>query len=75
MGARTADQVLADLAAIRAEMAPIEDKRTELYARRLAVFAEARRLTPPVTQLALADAAGISEVAVINQLKKLRPPT
>lgn len=72
MGARTrtADDVLADVHDVASRLRDLDAERAELFARRLALFREARALDPPVTQKALGDAAGISEVGVIAQIRK-----
>jgi hypothetical protein len=60
------------LASLAERIAAVEDERTRLYAVRLAVYQEARDRTPPITQRALAERAGVSEPSVIQALKAAR---
>lgn len=55
-------------ASIRANNAELDD----LYAQRLAVYQELRELDPPVTHAAIARAAGVTEDAVAQALRKAR---
>lgn len=68
----TPDDLLAELDAIGKELATIEDRRTELYARRLALYEAGQSLDPAVTQGRMAAAAGVSEDAVTQALRKAR---
>lgn len=66
------NELLDTLGAIAARIAVVETERDQLYARRLAIYQEARRREPPITQRALAERAQVSEVAVIQALRKSR---
>ncbi len=70
MTARDREQLLAELDTVAAELEQAEAERTELYAKRLAIYQEARALDPPVTQRELAERAKVTEVAVIQALRK-----
>jgi transcription initiation factor TFIIIB Brf1 subunit/transcription initiation factor TFIIB len=67
---RDRDALLAELGQVAAELEVAEAERTELYAKRLAIYQEARALDPPVTQRELAERAKVTEVAVIQALRK-----
>lgn len=62
------DDLLGILVAIRSELAEADARRNALYARRLAVFRALRdrEVGPKV----IADSAGVSDVAVIQALRK-----
>lgn len=66
----TRDQVEADLLDVAEQIAAAEQNRDALYERRADLFRAGRALDPPITQAALAAAAGVSETAVITALKK-----
>lgn len=68
----TKTQVLRELSIVAGKLATIEERRGELYARRLALYQEGRRLAPDLTQRQMAEAAGVREVSVIAALKKAR---
>lgn len=68
--ARTADDIRADLQALTAELEPVEAKATDLYARRLALYVEARGLDPKPTVKQLAEWAHSTEGAVHQVLGK-----
>lgn len=70
-GARTAEDVLAELAELAEGIALDSQALDAKYARRLAVYQEARALDPPLTFGKVAAAAGVTEVAVIQSLRKL----
>lgn len=67
---RSRDTLLTELEAVAAELEQAESERTDLYAKRLAIYQEARALQPPVTQRELAERAKVTEVAVIQALRK-----
>lgn len=69
---RTPDDVLAELTAVAAQLTLHNAILTDLYAQRDRLYCEARAFTPPVTQKRMAAAAGMSEVAVVASLRKLR---
>lgn len=66
--ARPVDEILGELDALQATL----DGADAARARRLEVWQEARALAPPITNRVLAEHAGITEVAVIQQLRKAR---
>ncbi len=72
LAALDTDALLDHLTALREAITDAEQTRDALYAARLAAFVEGRSRTPAITQRALAERAGVSEVAVINQIKKGR---
>lgn len=66
---RTEDAVLGDLTLVQSVIDEHERVVADARERRLALWAEARALTPPVTHKRLAELSGqISEVAVIRGL-------
>lgn len=66
------NDLLAHLDDLRVRIVEVEAERDALYAARLAAFIEGRSRQPAITQRALAERAGVSEVAVIQALKKAR---
>lgn len=66
------DELLGELSAVASRLVQVEAERDGLYARRLAIYQEARRREPPITQRALAERAGVSEPSVIQALRKAR---
>lgn len=66
------EQILADLAAVASTLSQVEATRTSLYARRLALWQQARNLVPPITQRELAATSGVTEPLVIQNLRKAR---
>lgn len=64
------DALVALVESVRARITENEAERDQLYAGRVAIFRAARLRTPPVTQRRLADAAGVSPVAVTQALRK-----
>lgn len=68
---RTEDEILADLAANTKTI----EEMASAYERRVELFREARALTPPVTHKRLAEIAGVTEIAVINHLKRSEAKT
>lgn len=66
------DELLDLIATLREQIAEHQTGLDALYAIRLVAFQEARRREPPITQRALAERAGISEVGVIQQLRTAR---
>lgn len=64
------DAIKAELGQVADELATVNATSTELYARRLALLLAGRALQPPITQRELAAAAGVSEEAVIQVLRK-----
>lgn len=61
----TPDGVIAELERIRSQL----DGMEALYAHRRVVFRAGRSIDPKVTHARMGEAAGVSEVLVINQLK------
>ena len=68
---RSEEQILADLALTTSAIGEL----AVAYERRVALFREARSLVPPVTHRRLAEVAGVSEVAVIQQLRRAEAST
>lgn len=66
------NELLDHLDDLRVRIEAVEAERDALYAARLAAFIEGRSRQPAITQRALAERAGVSEVAVIQALKKAR---
>lgn len=64
------DELMAELDQVADRLDVVEAERTELYARRLAIFQRARAIDPPVTQRELAERARVTEPAVIQALRK-----
>lgn len=71
--ARTRDDVLADLTALTDQIAVADAALKALFASRAALFHEGRQVDPPVTHVALAAAAGISEPMVVKTLRQPPP--
>ena len=67
---RSPEEILADVAAVTAEINGAQGSLDGAYARRLDLFHEARALVPPITHKALAEVAGVSEVAIIQARRK-----
>lgn len=65
------DELLAYLADIAGELREVDARQKELWAARIAVYQEGRRRVPAITHGRLADAAGVSEVAIITKLRQL----
>lgn len=64
--------LLTELAAIRVELEGATQRVDDLYARRTAIFEELRGTDPPTPQRLIAEASGITEVAVIQAIRKRR---
>ena len=64
----TPETKLAALARVAADLAAAETKVDDLRAQRLALFADLREAS--VTHARIGEAAGVSEVAVIQALRK-----
>lgn len=64
------EALLEELAATADRIDAVNAEQEALWARRLAIYQAARDREPPITQQALASAARVSEVAVIQTLKK-----
>lgn len=62
------DIILARIASLRGRIDAAETKRAGLVAERNRLFAEARKLSPPITMVCLGEAAGISQVTVTRVL-------
>ena len=71
MKARTEEQILAELALTTEAIADL----AIAYEVRGKLFREARALQPPVTHRRLAEIAGVTEVAVIQQLRRAETAT
>lgn len=70
LDALTDDQALALLGRVAADLEASQARVTALFELRLEIYKAARRRTPPITQVRLADAARVSEVAVIQAIRK-----
>ena len=66
------EAVLAELRALRERIEAGQADVTEAYARRLELFQRARAAEPPMPNRVLAEASGVTEVAVIQCLAKRR---
>ncbi len=62
-------ELLASAEAMTRELQKLNADRSALYDGRRRLFREARARRPPVTLLALAEACGMTEVAVLNSLR------
>lgn len=69
---RSAAKILAALRRTAGKLAALEERQRQLYDERLALIQEARALDPPVLMHELADAAGVTEVAVTKILTRAR---
>lgn len=65
------DNLLAYLAELAEVIEQIRVRQEELWAARIDVYREGRRRDPAITHGRLAEAAGVSEVAIITKLKQL----
>lgn len=66
------DELLAELDRVAADLETENARVEKLYEVRLAIYLEARRRTPPITQAVLAEHAKTSEIAVTAALRKAR---
>jgi DNA-directed RNA polymerase specialized sigma subunit len=64
------DELLGHLESVAGAISQVSDRQQSLWDLRLAIYQEARRRQPPITQQRIASAAGVSEVAVIQAIKK-----
>jgi hypothetical protein len=64
------ETLLAQLRDVREQMDRAELERSQLYEARLDLFQQARAADPPISHRAIAEAAGVSEPAVIQALRK-----
>lgn len=69
---RSTDDALAELREVATQLTLHTAIVADLYTRRDALYVELRQATPQVTQRVIAEAAGVSEVAVVASLRKLR---
>ena len=70
--ARLDDDALLDhLAQVAEELHDVTARQEELWAERIAVYQEGRRRDPAITHGRLADAAKVSEVAIITKLRQI----
>lgn len=67
---RTSAEILADLAAVAAELLRADETTAELRARRVALYREARALPSPPSYAVLGEATGVTEVAVMRTLRR-----
>lgn len=65
------DRLLDHLHKIAVELAEVDEHQRSLWAARIAVYQEGRRRDPAITHGRLAEAAGVSEVAIITKLRQL----
>ena len=68
--ARTSEQILAEVEELSAQVRHATDTLTSLLDRRRALYLEARDLPEPVSYGKLAKAAGVTEGAVMQVVKK-----
>jgi hypothetical protein len=62
--------ILTELALMAEELSELEARRTELYARRRELYLRGRSLTPPVRSAAMADAANVSDAALVLSARR-----
>lgn len=67
-----AETLLGLLRRMAARIAEQETVLADLYSERTQVFCALRDLDPPVTQRVIAEAAGVSDVAVIAAIRKAK---
>lgn len=65
------DELLAYLSEVAGELKSVDERQRELWAARIAVYQEGRRRDPAITHGRLAEAAGVSEVAIITKLRQI----
>lgn len=65
------DALLAYLRTLADELGSCDDRQKELWDARIAVYREGRSRKPRITHRRMAEAAGVSEVAIITKLKQL----
>lgn len=65
------DSLLALLAELADELRDVDERQRELWAQRIAIYQEGRRRDPAITHGRLAEAARVSEVAIITKLRQL----
>lgn len=70
LDALTDDQVLSLLGRVAADLEASQARVTALFELRLEIYKAARRRQPPITQVRLAESARVSEVAVIQAIRK-----
>lgn len=66
------DALLAYLAELAGELADVNARQETLWAARIAVYQEGRSRVPQITLGRLAEAARVSEVAIITKLQQLK---
>lgn len=64
------DTLMRELEVVAAQITANESQLADLYATRLLMYQRGRNLTPPVTNRVLAEATGVTEPRVIQQLNK-----
>lgn len=65
------DALLGHLSELAGELAEVDERQRELWAHRIAIYQEGRRRDPAITHGRLAEAAGVSEVAIITKLRQI----
>lgn len=65
---RTREEVLKDIKAISRKL----HEAKLLFRKRVDLYVEGRSLTPPITQREMAEASGLTEIAVTKALHKRR---
>jgi hypothetical protein len=68
--AQAEQAILAELAAMADELADIEARRTELYDRRRELYVRGRGMTPPVSGARMAEAARVSDAALVLSARR-----
>lgn len=71
IGKLSDDALLDYLAGMADEIQAVKERQEALWAARIDVYQEARRRVPAITHGRLADAARVSEVAIITKLRQL----
>lgn len=65
------DTLLGLLSELADELRTVDERQRELWAHRIAIYQEGRRRDPAITHGRLAEAAGVSEVAIITKLRQI----
>lgn len=66
------ERLLTYLNSVRKRLTTVTSEQEALWQARIDVYQEGRRRTPVITNGRLAEAAGVSEVAIITKLRQLR---
>jgi hypothetical protein len=63
--------ILEELSLMAEELESIEARRSELYARRRELYIRGRSMTPPVSGARMADAANVSDAALVLSARRV----